>query len=164
MWKNDADQREGNDRFEGYLIDLITEIAKKRNFKFELYVSPDGNYGSKNNDGIWNGMIRELIVGVSAFLPCSFPSLLSLFIPVILHPFPSPALPTSNHIELHSKNKESVAVLIGLSWLYGKTGAVPCFGIDFHLILTTTYTMECGKGVVTHGYPVGLNLFVGRYQ
>ena len=65
MWKRDADQREGNDRFEGYLIDLITEISKKLNFEFELYVSPDGNYGSKNIEGDWNGMIRELIVGVS---------------------------------------------------------------------------------------------------
>ncbi len=65
MWKRDADQREGNYRFEGYLIDLITEISKKLNFEFELYVSPDGNYGSKNSEGDWNGMIRELIVGVS---------------------------------------------------------------------------------------------------
>ena len=27
-----------------------------------------------------------------------------------------------------------------------------------------TYIMECGKVVITPGYPVGLDLIVGRYQ
>ncbi len=30
--------------------------------------------------------------------------------------------------------------------------------------LINTYTMECGKVVVTPGYPFGLNLIVGKYQ
>ena len=66
MLKPDHEQREGNDRFEGFLIDLMYGIAEKmKGFEFALYESPDGNYGSKNQDGEWNGMIKELIVGVS---------------------------------------------------------------------------------------------------
>ena len=30
------------------------------NFTFELKRSPDGNWGSIQPDGTWNGMIREL--------------------------------------------------------------------------------------------------------
>lgn len=57
----------GNNRYEGFLIDLIEEIAIQLKFsgRYELYESPDGNYGSKGDNEEWNGMIRELIVGVS---------------------------------------------------------------------------------------------------
>ena len=66
MLKNDHMERKGNDRFEGFLIDLMHGIADKLKFDFALYESPDGNYGSKDaKTGEWNGMIRELIVGVS---------------------------------------------------------------------------------------------------
>ena len=33
-----------------------------------------------------------------------------------------------------------------------------------HVDWITTYTMECGKVVVTPGYQVGLHLIAGRYQ
>lgn len=51
---------------EGFLIDMIEMIANHPSIKFqyELYLSPDGNYGSKNDKGEWNGMIRELMIGV----------------------------------------------------------------------------------------------------
>lgn len=55
-----------NSHLEGFLIDMIQEIAnhKTMKFKYELYLSPDGNYGSKNAIGEWNGMIKELMLGV----------------------------------------------------------------------------------------------------
>ena len=54
-----------NDRFKGYLVDLIGEIARQLKFEFDLYESPDGNYGARNPlTNEWNGMIRELIDGV----------------------------------------------------------------------------------------------------
>lgn len=64
MMKSDHEKRIGNDKYEGFLIDMTTEIAKRLDFRYELYLSPDGNYGSKDDTGEWNGMIRELIVGV----------------------------------------------------------------------------------------------------
>lgn len=51
---------------EGFLIDMIAMIASHTSIKcqYELYLSPDGNYGSKDSKGEWNGMIRELMIGV----------------------------------------------------------------------------------------------------
>ena len=56
------------------------------------------------------------------------------------------------------------AVLIGL---YKKSGAVSCVGIDFYLIWSLYLVNDhlhdkCGMVVVTPGYPVGLDLIVGR--
>jgi ABC-type amino acid transport substrate-binding protein len=55
----------GNDRWEGFLIDLIEAIAKELKFKYELYEVPDGNYGGLTPSGEWNGMIKEVMMGVS---------------------------------------------------------------------------------------------------
>nr|APC94352.1 ionotropic receptor 7 [Pyrrhalta aenescens] len=54
----------GNDRFEGYTMDLMKEICKPENlnctFTFELV--PDGNYGSYDpKTKQWNGIIKELL-------------------------------------------------------------------------------------------------------
>ncbi len=50
----------GNDRFEGFVPDLATEIARAVGFDFEL--EPTDGYGSLDRDtGRWNGMIRELL-------------------------------------------------------------------------------------------------------
>uniref|UniRef100_A0A0K8TK31 Glutamate receptor, ionotropic kainate 2 n=1 Tax=Lygus hesperus TaxID=30085 RepID=A0A0K8TK31_LYGHE len=52
---------EGNDRYEGYSMELIDEIAKDLNFKYKFYLAPDGAYGSYNKKTKqWNGLIREL--------------------------------------------------------------------------------------------------------
>uniref|UniRef100_A0A8C2Z3X2 Glutamate receptor n=1 Tax=Cyclopterus lumpus TaxID=8103 RepID=A0A8C2Z3X2_CYCLU len=51
----------GNDRFEGYCIDLLTELANVLGFTYEIRLVPDGRYGSQDEKGQWNGMIRELI-------------------------------------------------------------------------------------------------------
>ena len=55
---------QGNAIFEGYCVDLITEIAKILEFKFVFKVVDDNNYGSPDDKtGEWNGMIGELIAG-----------------------------------------------------------------------------------------------------
>ncbi|RWS06259.1 glutamate receptor: ionotropic kainate 2-like protein 3, partial [Dinothrombium tinctorium] len=58
----------GNDRFEGYCIDLITEIAKSLKFKFVIKLVEDRAHGKRNEKGEWNGMIRELIDGDHIFV------------------------------------------------------------------------------------------------
>ncbi|CAH1777849.1 unnamed protein product [Owenia fusiformis] len=52
----------GNDRYEGFLVDLLAEVAKKLGFTdyYEIYEVPDGKYGSKGKDGKWNGIIHQL--------------------------------------------------------------------------------------------------------
>uniref|UniRef100_A0A3Q4AA95 Glutamate receptor n=1 Tax=Mola mola TaxID=94237 RepID=A0A3Q4AA95_MOLML len=51
----------GNDRFEGFCIDLLRELASILGFTYEIRLVPDGKYGSQDEKGQWNGMIRELI-------------------------------------------------------------------------------------------------------
>ncbi|XP_056142057.1 glutamate receptor ionotropic, kainate 3 [Lampris incognitus] len=51
----------GNDRFEGFCIDLLKELANILGFSYEIRLVPDGRYGSQDDKGQWNGMIRELI-------------------------------------------------------------------------------------------------------
>lgn len=55
----------GNDRFEGFCIDLLKELASILGFTYEIRLVPDGKYGSQDDKGQWNGMIRELIEHVS---------------------------------------------------------------------------------------------------
>ncbi|XP_037640919.1 glutamate receptor ionotropic, kainate 3 [Sebastes umbrosus] len=51
----------GNDRFEGFCIDLLKELSSVLGFTYEIRLVPDGRYGSQDDKGQWNGMIRELI-------------------------------------------------------------------------------------------------------
>lgn len=37
----------GNDRFEGYCVDLAERLAKIANFSYELKIVGDGKFGSK---------------------------------------------------------------------------------------------------------------------
>ncbi|XP_045075329.1 glutamate receptor ionotropic, kainate 3-like, partial [Coregonus clupeaformis] len=50
-----------NDRFEGFCIDLLKELASILGFTYEIRLVPDGRYGSQDDKGQWNGMIKELM-------------------------------------------------------------------------------------------------------
>ena len=61
MLKLDAKsaRRTGNDRYEGFVIDLASAIAAAVGFNFSVHIA-DG-YGSMDENGERNGMIRELL-------------------------------------------------------------------------------------------------------
>ena len=62
MLKETSESLTGNDRFEGFCIDLIDEIAQHLGFNYTFQIEQSGSYGSKNKEtGEWNGMIRELL-------------------------------------------------------------------------------------------------------
>ncbi|XP_043547753.1 glutamate receptor 4 isoform X6 [Chiloscyllium plagiosum] len=64
MLKKNHDTLEGNDKYEGYCVDLASEIAKHIGIKYELKIVPDGKYGARDPDTkIWNGMVGELVYG-----------------------------------------------------------------------------------------------------
>ncbi|XP_040274520.1 glutamate receptor 2 isoform X2 [Bufo bufo] len=64
MHKKNSDQFEGNDRYEGYCVDLATEIARHCGFKYKLTIVGDGKYGARDAETkIWNGMVGELVYG-----------------------------------------------------------------------------------------------------
>ena len=91
MLKESAEILRGNDRFEGFVVDVIDEVSKILGFKYILQMVSDGNYGSivstsniqsflnrfdlftkkwsldfikDQSTGEWNGIIRELLDGV----------------------------------------------------------------------------------------------------
>ncbi|XP_037041000.1 probable glutamate receptor isoform X2 [Bradysia coprophila] len=53
----------GNDRFEGYVVDLIDTISKQLKFNYTLQINPSGMIGSVDKSGRWNGMIGEIVDG-----------------------------------------------------------------------------------------------------
>ena len=54
-----------NDRYEGFVFDIIDEISQMLGFRYIFKLVDDGNFGSRNKEtGEWNGMIQELIDGV----------------------------------------------------------------------------------------------------
>ena len=58
----------GNDRFEGYCVDLIKEVCRRARIDYMIRPVRDGKYGAPNRAGTWNGMIGELIRGVSSHI------------------------------------------------------------------------------------------------
>lgn len=61
---------ESNDRFEGFCIDLLRQIAEMVGFEYRIELVPDGKYGVYDLEtGEWNGIVRQLIdkVGLEYF-------------------------------------------------------------------------------------------------
>lgn len=52
---------EGNDRFEGFCIDLLSEIAAIVGFEYTIVPVPDHRYGVRDNNGNWDGIVGQLI-------------------------------------------------------------------------------------------------------
>ena len=67
MLKESARQLTGNDRFEGFGIDLIHELSLMLGFNYTFNLQEDGVYGSLGESGEWNGMIKELLEFVRNF-------------------------------------------------------------------------------------------------
>uniref|UniRef100_A0A8D0CC94 Glutamate receptor n=2 Tax=Salvator merianae TaxID=96440 RepID=A0A8D0CC94_SALMN len=62
MFKKSDKPLYGNDRFEGYCIDLLRELSTFLGFTYEIRLVEDGKYGARDDaSGQWNGMVRELI-------------------------------------------------------------------------------------------------------
>ena len=46
MLKESSENLEGNDRFEGFVVDVIDEISKLVGFNYVFQIVGDGKYGS----------------------------------------------------------------------------------------------------------------------
>lgn len=66
--KKDASLLQGNDRFEGFCIEVLEAIAELCNFNYTIYQVEDNTYGAPNDKGEWSGLIRELIENVKIFM------------------------------------------------------------------------------------------------
>ena len=48
-----------------YCVDLIEEIAQDLGFQYELYLTPDNQFGAQDDNGSWDGLVQQILVGVS---------------------------------------------------------------------------------------------------
>lgn len=53
-------------QLEGFCVDLLSEVAKKVGFKYKVQLVKDGTYGRQEDSGNWNGMVGEVVRGVSS--------------------------------------------------------------------------------------------------
>ena len=51
----------GNDKFHGFLKDLLDRLKNDLDFEYVLHEVSDKTYGVRQKDGTWNGLIGELI-------------------------------------------------------------------------------------------------------
>ncbi|KAK2192982.1 hypothetical protein NP493_19g11001 [Ridgeia piscesae] len=51
----------GNDRYEGYCADLARKIADRIGIDYLIQPVADSKYGSRDDNGTWNGMVGELV-------------------------------------------------------------------------------------------------------
>ncbi|XP_022651879.1 glutamate receptor ionotropic, kainate 2-like isoform X2 [Varroa destructor] len=58
---SDYRNRTGNDRFEGFCMELMETLAANIGFRYSVHLVKDNSYGSRQPDGTFDGMIKELI-------------------------------------------------------------------------------------------------------
>lgn len=69
MLKESPKKLEGNDRYEGFGIEIIEELAKMNDFNYTFDIQADGVYGSYDSKtGKWNGMMEKIMDGVNIIL------------------------------------------------------------------------------------------------
>ncbi|XP_044181464.1 glutamate receptor 2-like isoform X1 [Acropora millepora] len=54
-------EEDGSISYEGFCIDLLKQLAKMLHFTYEIYLSPDGQYGGITENNTWDGMMGELV-------------------------------------------------------------------------------------------------------
>lgn len=57
---------QGQEQYQGFLVDLLNEIAKKAGFTYKFKQAADRKYGSPMPGG-WTGIIGDVVSGVSVF-------------------------------------------------------------------------------------------------
>lgn len=72
---NDSEPLVGNERYEGFIKDLMDKIAGEKKFLYELIVDPKNHYGSYDpHTGKWDGMIGSILEGVSFIIFAEIPT------------------------------------------------------------------------------------------
>ncbi|XP_059369690.1 glutamate receptor ionotropic, kainate 4 [Carassius carassius] len=61
MLRANHQELEGNERYEGFCVDMLKELADILKFKYRIRLVGDGVYGVSGANGTWTGMVGELI-------------------------------------------------------------------------------------------------------
>ena len=68
MQKKPVGMYSGNDRYEGFIVDMLDRLSDMMQFKYQLTLVKDKRYGFRRADGTWDGMIGELVRDVGFFV------------------------------------------------------------------------------------------------
>lgn len=63
MLKESFELLSGNDRYEGFGIDLIHELSLLVGFNYTFIIRHDKSNGAKGSNGKWSGMIGDVMDG-----------------------------------------------------------------------------------------------------
>ncbi|XP_057690349.1 glutamate receptor ionotropic, kainate 5 isoform X2 [Corythoichthys intestinalis] len=61
MRKDNYQDFQGNEQYEGFCVDMLRELADILKFSFKIKLVDDGLYGAPEPNGSWTGMVGELI-------------------------------------------------------------------------------------------------------
>ncbi|KAG9348263.1 hypothetical protein JZ751_001998 [Albula glossodonta] len=61
MLRQNHQELQGNERYEGFCVDMLKELADILKFKYRIRLVGDGVYGVSGANGTWTGMVGELI-------------------------------------------------------------------------------------------------------
>ncbi|XP_060906282.1 glutamate receptor ionotropic, kainate 5 isoform X1 [Labrus mixtus] len=61
MRRDNYQDFQGNDQYEGFCVDMLRELADTLKFSFKIKLVDDGLYGAPEPNGSWTGMVGELI-------------------------------------------------------------------------------------------------------
>lgn len=68
MFKDSTIQLYGNDRYEGFAIDMVEQLARLLGFSYEFLIQENNNYGDTKDNVTWDGMIGEILANVNFIL------------------------------------------------------------------------------------------------
>lgn len=63
MLKKNHEQLEGKEKFEGFLIDLLSETLNRLSITWDAYMVT--SFGMPDAEGNWGGLMKEVIDGVT---------------------------------------------------------------------------------------------------
>lgn len=69
MWRQQQNsaKSERNGDLEGFCIDLLNELSRMLQLKFDIRLVNDSQHGSRDRQGNWNGLIKDILDMVSLF-------------------------------------------------------------------------------------------------
>ena len=47
----------------GLVKDILDELSREMNFTYDLYLVSDAIYGAKDENGVWQGLVGEIVYG-----------------------------------------------------------------------------------------------------
>ncbi|KFD48141.1 hypothetical protein M514_10979, partial [Trichuris suis] len=140
MLKKDADLFTGNDKYEGFCVDLMKLLSEKiGNLPYIVKPVKDNKYGTVDLNGRWDGMVGELITGAADMAVASL-TINTLRERVV--DFSKPFLTTGISIMIKKPDKQEISIFSFMQplsaevWLFI---TIACCGVSIVLYLISRF-------------------------